>query len=326
MQAVLNLLRGWGGLTPLWCLSTPKFSLTSKNIVKNSQKCIADLPQIEYWMQENILPNHKHLKIIFAKIFYKHLCKYVILVRLLLSMHINIMFQQNNLLYPCVKVLRCANAALLTWQLTCYFFFIYFLFLWISRISISLWLMQKVIIFVATLLVRIIGGTVLCRGKKGAYTMCWFDKQFPLKLFEHVLLCLHGNLRMLIPSVSQNMQPTCRSIFHICWDRTRSDRMEVRQWSSSRKDTSLLHPHEWCRSCRDIINLSHFYARELEMVQMSGSWNPARTKKWNKKEATIHVQLPSPPPGASFQLFLGGPKFFYFPMPPDYWKIGKNST
>ena len=28
--------------------------------------------------------------------------------------------------------------------------------------------------------------------------------------------------------------------------------------------------------------------------------------------------------GASFQLFLGGPKFFlYFSMPPDYWKIGK---
>ena len=25
--------------------------------------------------------------------------------------------------------------------------------------------------------------------------------------------------------------------------------------------------------------------------------------------------------GASFQLFLGGPNFF--PMPPDYWKIGK---
>ena len=30
--------------------------------------------------------------------------------------------------------------------------------------------------------------------------------------------------------------------------------------------------------------------------------------------------------GASFQLFLGGPNFFYFSMSPDYWKIGKNST
>ena len=30
--------------------------------------------------------------------------------------------------------------------------------------------------------------------------------------------------------------------------------------------------------------------------------------------------------GASFQLFLGGQIFLYFSMPPDYWKIGKNST
>ena len=30
--------------------------------------------------------------------------------------------------------------------------------------------------------------------------------------------------------------------------------------------------------------------------------------------------------GASFQPFLGGQTFFYFSIPPDYWKIGKNST
>ena len=29
--------------------------------------------------------------------------------------------------------------------------------------------------------------------------------------------------------------------------------------------------------------------------------------------------------GASFQLFLGRPIFFYFSMPPDYWKIGKSA-
>ena len=31
-------------------------------------------------------------------------------------------------------------------------------------------------------------------------------------------------------------------------------------------------------------------------------------------------------PGASFQLFLGGQIFLNLSMPPDYWKIGKNST
>ena len=49
---VLDLSQGLGGLTPLWCLSTPKFSLTPTILVKNSQKYIADpplvLPQIEY--------------------------------------------------------------------------------------------------------------------------------------------------------------------------------------------------------------------------------------------------------------------------------------
>ena len=37
-----SICRGVGGLIPLWCLSTPKFSLIPKKIVKNSQKYIAD--------------------------------------------------------------------------------------------------------------------------------------------------------------------------------------------------------------------------------------------------------------------------------------------
>ena len=30
--------------------------------------------------------------------------------------------------------------------------------------------------------------------------------------------------------------------------------------------------------------------------------------------------------GRHFNFFLGAKIFFYFSMPPDYWKIGKNST
>ena len=40
-----------------------------------------------------------------------------------------------------------------------------------------------------------------------------------------------------------------------------------------------------------------------------------------------HGVLPEMVTGASFQLFLrGGQNFLNFSMPPDYWKIGKNST
>ena len=52
-HSVLDLSGGLEGLTPLWCLSTPKFVLTPEKIVKKSQKYIADpplvLPQIVYW-------------------------------------------------------------------------------------------------------------------------------------------------------------------------------------------------------------------------------------------------------------------------------------
>ena len=52
--AVISVLdlSGVGGLTPLWCLSTPKFLLILEKIVKISKKYIADpslvFPQIEY--------------------------------------------------------------------------------------------------------------------------------------------------------------------------------------------------------------------------------------------------------------------------------------
>ena len=39
LKSVLDLSGGWG-FNPLWCLSTPKFSLTPQKIVKNNQKYI----------------------------------------------------------------------------------------------------------------------------------------------------------------------------------------------------------------------------------------------------------------------------------------------
>ena len=53
LYSVLDL-SGVGGLTLLWCLSTPQVCIDPRKIVKISQKYIADpslvFPQIEYWL------------------------------------------------------------------------------------------------------------------------------------------------------------------------------------------------------------------------------------------------------------------------------------
>ena len=47
LRAVLDLSGGLGGLTPLWCLSTPQVCIDPlKKIVKISQKYIAELPLV----------------------------------------------------------------------------------------------------------------------------------------------------------------------------------------------------------------------------------------------------------------------------------------
>ena len=72
-------------------------------------------------------------------------------------------------------------------------------------------------------------------------------------------------------------------------------------------------------------------------ISYNRSWldqvHPIDPQKWNLLERKFYksnVMIDTiwnhgvQQAGASFQLFLGGPNFFYyFSMPPDYWKIGK---